>query len=43
MKRLSARELEELVEGEVQSDAINSKEPKRKKKKRNHIYNKESK
>ena len=42
MKKLTNRELEELLEGEADPDAVNHKEQKSKKKKRNHIYNKES-
>lgn len=42
MKKLTQRELDELIEGEADPDAVNSKERKRKKKKHAHIYNKES-
>jgi len=42
MKKLTVRELEELQEGDAEIDAITRKEQKQKKKKRNHIYNKES-
>mgnify|MGYP001041521014 CR=1 FL=1 len=42
MKKLTAKDLEELIEGEAEIDAISRKERKEKKKKRNHIYNKES-
>jgi hypothetical protein len=42
MKKLTTRELSELQQGNVEIDAITRKERKQKKKKRNHIYNKES-
>ena len=43
MKKLTQQELEELTRGDSDADAVNRKEQKSKKKKRNHIYNKESK
>jgi hypothetical protein len=43
MKKLTQQELEELINGDSDADAVNRKEEKSKKKKRNHIYNKESK
>ena len=42
MKKLTTRELDDLENGIRQTDAINNKEKKRKKKKLNHIYKKES-
>ena len=42
MKKLTVRELEELRYGDAEIDAITRKEQKQTKKKRNHIYNKES-
>ena len=43
MKKLTHQDLENLLNGETDPDAVNRKEQKSKKKKRNHIYNKESK
>jgi hypothetical protein len=43
MKKLTQQELEELINGDSDADAVNRKEEKSKKKKRNHIYKKESK
>lgn len=42
MKKLTQQEIEDLIYGESEPDAINSKEKKRKKRKQNHIYSKES-
>ena len=42
MKKLTTKELTDLIDGEADIDAINLKERKQKKKKRLHIYNKES-
>ena len=43
MKKLTQQDLENLLNDEADSDAVNRKEQKSKKKIRNHIYNKESK
>lgn len=42
MKKLTQQEIDDLIHGESEPDAVNSKERKRKKKKHVHIYNKES-
>tara|TARA_R110002126_G_scaffold222449_2_gene367604 strand:- start:4107 stop:4238 length:132 start_codon:yes stop_codon:yes gene_type:complete len=42
MKKLTSQELEELINGDSDADAVNRKEQRKKKKKHNHIYNKES-
>ena len=43
MKKLTQQDLENLLSDQADPDAVNHKEQKSKKKKRNHIYNKESK
>ena len=42
MKKLTQKEIEELMYEDVESNAVNRKEKKKKKKMRNHIYIKES-